>query len=255
MPEPPRVDVITPVMDPDPAFLLDSHDDLCAQEVAWRWLLHVDGASVDLPPSILADPRVHVAANGRWLGVALTRNRALTRVTADLVYAHDYDDRLAPGAFAAPLLADETLGWSAGAFDDLVLDGDGRWRHVPFRHHLSVGRVPAGTVDVPADVEAVSPTPAPSSIMWRADWLFALGGWGALTSGEDSFVVHPLQLLADGYYVDAQIGWYRKHPAQSTQSANVIGDREMYRRLVARRVQAIERLGWTATNRDANPRL
>jgi hypothetical protein len=77
----PTVSVLTAARTPEPAFLLDAYASLRVQSgVGWEWLIQLDGEmGHELPPEIVADHRVQVAANGRHLGTAATRNRALLR--------------------------------------------------------------------------------------------------------------------------------------------------------------------------------
>jgi glycosyltransferase involved in cell wall biosynthesis len=246
----PLVSVVTAALNPVDAYLIDAYDDLCAQAPSWEWLIQLDGELAPLPARLDADSRVSVGANGRWLGTAVSRNRALARANGKYVYAHDYDDRLAPGAFAAllaPLQRDRTLAWSAGQFDDLVLR-DGRWERKPFPYSCASGRVAAGAWESDRlrhwDEGTDAQLPAANCLMWRADWLYALGGWGALTGDQDTFAAWALQHLADGHMVEDQVGWHRKHDRQTTASPGFREEAQLHHELVVRRLRALELLGW-----------
>lgn len=246
----PLVSVVTAALNPVDAYLIEAHNDLCAQAPSWEWLIQLDGERAALPARLQADARVSVGANGRWLGTAVSRNRALARANGKYVYAHDDDDRLAPGAFAAllaPLQRDRTLAWSAGQFDDLVLRG-GRWERNSFQYSCAAGRVAAGAWESDRLEHWAAGTdaqlPAANCVMWRADWLYALGGWGALTGDQDTFAAWALQHLADGHVVEDQVGWHRKHDRQTTASPGFRDEVQLHHELVARRLHALERLGW-----------
>ena len=248
----PLVSVVTAALNPVDVYLRGAYDDLCAQAPSWEWLIQLEGEPASLPARLRADARVSVGANGRWLGTAVSRNRALARANGKYIYAHDYDDRLAPGAFAAllaPLQRDRTLAWSAGQFDDLVLEG-GRWERKPFRYTCAAGRVAAGAWEADRLQQWAAGTdaqlPAANCVMWRADWLYALGGWGALSGDQDTFVAWALQHLADGHLVEDQVGWHRKHGEQTTASPGFREEAQLHHVLVTRRLRALELLGWRA---------
>ena len=101
--QPPQLSVITPVFRTTPPYLHAAFDSLLREnQLAWQWEIQVDGESVDtLPAALLHHPNVRAEANGRWLGPAMTRNRALGRVDAPFVVALDADDLVEPGGLAA----------------------------------------------------------------------------------------------------------------------------------------------------------
>src|SRR5437016_5751306 len=101
--QPPQLSVITPVFPTTAPYLHAAFDSLLREnQLAWQWEIQVDGESVDtLPAALLHHPNVRAEANGRWLGPAMTRNRALGRVDAPFVVALDADDLVEPGGLAA----------------------------------------------------------------------------------------------------------------------------------------------------------
>jgi len=221
------VAVITPLLDPDPEYLLDSYADLRQQTMPWRWYLQHDAATATTIPAVIAaDPRVSVGVNGRWLGSGGSRNLALARAAGEaFVYAHDYDDRLAPGAFVAllaPMCANPQVGWVAGSFGDLHYRA-GRWEAAPFLYDVPPGPVPAGAwIDLMTEWPApcAPALPAPTSMMWRSELLYGLGGWGGVPRGEDTLLVQGAYALADGYLIGESTGWYRKHDQQKSRDAS-----------------------------------
>ena len=79
----PEVSVLTALAPRPHNRLGEIHAALDAAERDWEWVVQVDGAEdPELPDALLADPRVRVERNGQPLGIALTRNRGLARVTA-----------------------------------------------------------------------------------------------------------------------------------------------------------------------------
>jgi glycosyltransferase involved in cell wall biosynthesis len=93
----PRIALITPCAPSHLPFLQEAHTSILAQEERdWEWAIQIDGPAEDLPS--LGDPRISVACNSRSFGAAISRNRALTRTTAPLVYSFDGDDVLCAGA-------------------------------------------------------------------------------------------------------------------------------------------------------------
>jgi len=115
----PTVSIITALADRPAPRLPEIHAVLAAVPDAWEWLLQLDGdgdGPRTLPPAIADDPRVAVERNGRQLGIAATRNRALARARGPLLLNVDSDDLPREAAFSAlaPVFADPSLGLAFG---------------------------------------------------------------------------------------------------------------------------------------------
>ena len=241
----PGVSVLTAALRPDPAFLWQAYASLREQAgVDWEWVLQLDGPDDDLrelPAGILADPAVHVRANGERLGVAATRNLALLRCRYELVQNLDADDLLAPDALACLSCALEQEGvafafgcshlfteqgtvehwqpapWPPGVLEPGVVGS--RWLATG-RHHVSLN----GT-------------------MWKRIYVEAYGGWGALRGMQD---VHLALAVSEDHavaYVDRPTVFSRVHTGQNTRQEWLTGERETrHREWCARRILAARRL-------------
>jgi glycosyltransferase involved in cell wall biosynthesis len=243
-----RVAVLTAVHRPRPAWLLELHESIRAQHgPAWRWAVQLDGEDVALPAEIVEDERVEVAANGRRLGAAATRNLALARVDEPFVQNVDHDDLLLPGALAAGVEALEAEPDAALAFGRTVhLEPDGRRTH-PWRDRVAfpVGRIEAGAIpsfwlEHGRDGMPMSP------VIWRRDRLVAIGGWPALPALYDPAAVMAAAELWPAVHVDADVQLYRLHDEQTTGSAWFEVRREADERFVRARIESLRRVRLTA---------
>jgi glycosyltransferase involved in cell wall biosynthesis len=240
--EPPVISVLTAALDPPPAFMLDALRSLQAQdEVRWEWVIQLDGEDPPPPPQqLLAEPRVSVRANGRRLGSAATRNRALVRTQAALVQNLDADDQLLPGALAAgrqALAGDAELAFAFGRTVDLLPDGSrrGSWREqIPF----APGRIEAGAIGARWLQSGSDPLPL-SPIIYRRRLLFAYGGWAALSVLEDTALVLALAERHPCFYIDRDTQLYRVHPAQMTAAPGYRAERRPNLRFVFERLRAL----------------
>jgi glycosyltransferase involved in cell wall biosynthesis len=237
----PAIAVVTPVHDGALRYLPDAYASLLEQDDGWRWFVQLDGAGLDVPESLHADPRVHVDSNGRRLGTATTRNRALIGSTGELVFALDADDRLLPGALRT--LA-EGLGATEAAFAfgrSLSWFEDGR-RELFRPVGLDPGLLAPGTLEALWRVRSGVPLHG-ASLLWRREHLLAHGGWAALAhSSEDFAVVLAAQLRAPALYVDADVVLYRRHEAQTIAAAHYHEHRPRNWRFVHERLLALRRL-------------
>lgn len=201
----PTVSILTAAFSPDPAFLLDAYRSVCKQsELHWEWLVQVDGEAPSvLSPEIIGDPRVLVEANGCRLGVAGTRNRGLVRSRAEIVQNLDADDQLLPGALAtaAQVLEDDlALAFVFGRTVDLRPDGtrQSMWREqIPF----PPGRIEPGQIDGFWLATGGDPLPI-SPLMWRKVFVYAYGGWAALSVLEDTALVLAVASRHPCHYLD-----------------------------------------------------
>lgn len=240
--EPPAISVLTAALDPPPAFMLDALRSLQRQaEASWEWVIQLDGEDPSPPPEpLLAEPRVSVQVNGRWLGIAATRNRALVRTQGAFVQNLDADDQLLPGALAAgrqALAGDAELAFAFGRTVDLLPDGSrrGSWaEQIPF----APGRIEAGAIAARWLQTGSDPLPL-SPIIYRRTLLFAYGGWAALSVLEDTALVLALAERHPCFYIDRDTQLYRVHPAQVTAAPGYRAERRPNLRFVFERLRAL----------------
>lgn len=225
----------------DPAQLADAYRSLLAQEdVAWEWVIQIDGERRALPTWLLDDPRVRVADNGARQGVAITRNRALMRCRAPYVQNLDDDDMLLPGALA--ILRDGLVEHPRCAFafgDGYNFDEHG----TPCVHW----RAPAGVL-APGELfdrwmqegwkQLSFPPLAPQGVMWRRVILLAEGGWRAMSGSEDTALV----MSAAGKHPSLGVGsptiGVREHPNRSTRSPELRAAKAQHWEFVRQQVLA-----------------
>jgi glycosyltransferase involved in cell wall biosynthesis len=236
----PEIAVVTPVHDAGLRFLPDAYESLREQDVGWDWFVQLDG-DFDVPEGLRADPRVHVDSNGRRLGTATTRNRALIRSGGGLVFALDADDRLLPGALStlAAQLEEREAAFAFGRSLSWFEDG----RRELFRPvGLDPGLLAPGTLEALWRERSGVPLHG-ASVLWRREHLLAHGGWAALAhSSEDFAVVLAAQLHAAAVYVDADVVLYRRHPDQTIATAHYAAHRPRNWRFVHERLLALRRL-------------
>jgi glycosyltransferase involved in cell wall biosynthesis len=78
-----------------------------------EWIVQEDGAEPSLADRLKPIDIIDYQANNAQLGLALTRNLALSRVSGSLVQALDHDDILLPGALTTliPRFGDARVQW------------------------------------------------------------------------------------------------------------------------------------------------
>jgi glycosyl transferase family 2 len=242
------VTVVTAARTPPADWLLEAYDSLRQPgEVSWEWALQIDGTVEDVravPPSIRSDPRVRVEPNGRWLGTAATRNRALSRSNGEFVQNLDADDLVLPGALDSAVRALQEEPTAAFAFGRTVhLHEDGRLTH-PWETEVAFppGRIEPGVVSDfwlrhGWDGMPISP------VMWRRSHLFAIGGWAALSTLEDTAPVMTAAELWPSVYIDLDAQVYRINETQATASAAFAAERRPNEAFLRERLFALKRLG------------
>ena len=145
----PTVSILTAAYAPSATYLPATAASVRDQHLpaGWdlEWVIQEDGTSPSLACLFNNQPHVRYAANGAQLGIAVTRNLALSRVAGDLVQILDHDDVLLPDAIALLVDAFEShpIHWAVGAADDLMEDDTRQaWDSA-----LPFGLLPAGTVN------------------------------------------------------------------------------------------------------------
>jgi Glycosyl transferase family 2 len=245
------VSVITALADRAGDRLSEIYAVLSASDVDWEWLIQFDGErSIELPSRVLSDARVVVDANGRQLGIAATRNRALARATAGLLLNADSDDVPTVAALGslAPVFEDPTVGL---AFGDWIEDWPDREPWVPTAR-FAPGRQQPGTLSRIWGAERWVPLHL-AGAMWRTDAVLAAGGWSATVGGSDIGLMLGVNATWASVYVPVLTFTYYHHAGQVTASSDwqLQLDRDM--RFLERRQHALEmtRRSSTADLHDA----
>jgi glycosyltransferase involved in cell wall biosynthesis len=202
-----------------------------------EWIVQEDGPEPSLGAKLRRWDAVSYAANGRQLGIASTRNLALSRASGVLTQNLDADDLLLPGALRTliPLFASHRIGWAIGQADDLMPDGTRKG----FKTPLPFGVFPAGEVNRWAAEDGGNWPIHCAALLMRTTALRAVGGWAGLPVDEDIGMFAALSELLDGYHHDELTWLYRQHPGQITKTSNADDLSEACRAICLQRAQAI----------------
>lgn len=141
LPDKPRISVVMPVHDVDPALLTDAVDSVRAQ-VYERWeLCLVDDASGNPGTARalagLSHPGVRVKRLERNLGIAGATNEGIGMATGEYVAFMDHDDRLAPEALAELAAEINESGADFIYTDEDYIDRDGERSNPHFKPDFS----------------------------------------------------------------------------------------------------------------------
>lgn len=237
-----EVAVITPVRDAQDALLAATAASLSAQtHRPLRWIVQHDDVG---PLEVPACPGVTVDAghNGRWLGVALTHNRALTRVRGPFVMALGADDLLEARAVAlllTALAAHPSAAFATGRTRFIEEDGTLGDHHdeAPYPS----GLLPAGVIGERWEATGHYGL-VPGATLWRTDHLRALGGWAAVGAGADANALMAGAALWPAVWVDEPVYRYRMHAGQLTRTPSAAADRTLQLAMKRQRLTAIARL-------------
>lgn len=235
------VSVITALADRAADRLLEIHAALSASDVVWEWLIQLDGERrVDLPSRVVSDARVVVDANGRQLGIAATRNRALARATTALLLNADSDDVPTAATLGSlpPVFEDPTVGL---AFGDWIEAWPDREPWTPSAR-FAPGRQEPGTLSRIWGAERWVPLHL-AGAMWRTDAVLAAGGWSATVGGSDIGLMLGVDAAWSSVYVPVLTFTYYHHANQVTASSDwqLQFDRDM--RFLGRRHDALKVIG------------
>jgi hypothetical protein len=236
----PEVLVITAMADRPMHRLKEIHPVLAEAPLCWEWLIQLDGEhGATLPPEVAADPRIRVERNGRQLGIAATRNRALSRAAAPLLLNADSDDVPATAALTQLPAAfeDPTVGL---AFGDWVEHWPDRDPWTPAAR-FKAGRLEPGTISRIWAAERWVPLHL-AGAMWRTDAVLAAGGWSATVGGADIGLLLGVDAQWASVYVPVATFAYYHHGEQMTASDEYRTQFELDMRFLERRQRALERL-------------
>jgi cellulose synthase/poly-beta-1,6-N-acetylglucosamine synthase-like glycosyltransferase len=236
----PEVSVITAVADRLEHRLAEIHSVLVSSSANWEWLIQLDGENGStLPPDVAADPRTRVERNERQLGIAATRNRALSRTVAPLLLNVDSDDVPTTAALTqlSPAFEDPSVGLS---FGDWVEHWPDRapWTPAP---RFEPGRLEPGLLSHIWAAERWVPLHL-AGAMWRTDAVLAAGGWSATAGGADIGLLLGVDAQWASVYVPVTTFTYHHHANQVTASDAYRAQFELDMRFLERRQRALERL-------------
>ena len=206
-----------------------------------EWVIQEDGAEPSLADRLKALDIVNYQANNAQLGIAITRNLALSRVSGSIVQSLDHDDILLPGALKTLILHfdDRRVQWAIGQADDLLPDGT---REV-YKSAIPFGLICSGTMNQWA-VEHDGNWPIQcAALMMRTTTLRALGGWTGIPYDDDVSMFAALSEITDGYYEEELTWLYRHHPLQLHRTAASISRSAEGRRIALQRAHAAQASG------------
>lgn len=243
----PTVSIITPLYQPVLAHLNETIDGVNHQRlpVGWdlEWIVQEDGPERSHASQL--DPVASYSANGSHLGVAATRNIALSRATGDLVQVLDQDDYLLPDALATliPHFDNPAVHWAIAQADDLYEDGT----RTSWTSDLPFGPIAPGLANSDAIDRDGNWSVHCAGLMIRTAVLRALGGWVASWGDDDVVMFAGLSEITMGYN-DPTVTWlYRQHPGQLHRTEESVARSARGRQVALERVSAIRAVRATVT--------
>lgn len=199
-------------------FLAEAGRSLVDQELpaGWRmeWVIQEDGPAPELGPVAERFVFARYRPNGERLGIATTRNLALTRAGGTLIHVLDSDDLLLPGGLRVAIEAfeaDPRIGWVAAQAYDLLPDG-GRVAVPPL---IPPGYLEPGAVNDYLLAHGRLPF-IPAGMTLRTDITRAVGGWAANPRAEEGAMLAAITELTPGYYTPEVTWLVRLHDHRTT---------------------------------------
>ncbi|MDQ2706577.1 MAG: glycosyltransferase [Actinomycetota bacterium] len=212
----PAISIITPLYQPDPIHLRETAAGVAGQLLpeGWRieWVVQEDGPHITMQSELPAEPWITYEANGSHLGVAATRNIALSRATGELVQVLDQDDYLLPTALRTlvPHFDDPATHWAIAQAEDLREDGS----RTSWPSELPFGPIGPGLANSVAIEREGNWVVHCAGLMIRTQVLRALGGWVAGWGDDDVVMFAGLSEITQGYNDPAVTWLYRHHAGQ-----------------------------------------
>jgi Glycosyl transferase family 2 len=234
----PRISIITALAERSGHRLSETHAVLDQAGTDWEWLIQLDGdAPTELPDPVVSDGRVAIASNGRMLGIAATRNRALARASAALLLNADSDDVPTTAALddLTPAFQDPTVGLAFGGWVEQWPDREPWTPSVRF----APGRLEVGTLSRIWGAERWVPLHL-AGAMWRTDAVLAAGGWSATVGGSDIGLMLGVDASWASVYVPVTTFTYYHHASQVTASADWQSQFDHDMRFLERRRRALD---------------
>ncbi|MFG1998303.1 glycosyltransferase family 2 protein [Spirillospora sp. NPDC048911] len=206
-----------------------------------EWIVQEDGDTPQLSERFAGVDCVRFAANGRQLGIASTRNLALSRASGALLQAFDSDDVLLPDAFLTliPRFEEHRIHWAIGQADDLLPDGTRK----PYPSPIPFGLQKAGAINAYAAEQGANWPIHGAALMLRATSFRALGGWSGIPYDDELATFAALSQITDGYYDEAITWLYRHHPKQTHRTEGSRALSAECRRFALQRADLLEASG------------
>jgi glycosyltransferase involved in cell wall biosynthesis len=212
-----------------------------------EWVVQEDGAEPELA-GVASTARYQ--ANQARLGIAVTRNLALARVSGELVHVLDSDDVLLPGALGTALAAFQRypqIHWVAAQADDLMPDGS----RIPYPLAFPAGPVAPGALNVFTEEHGEPPVSC-AGLTMRTATVRALGGWAANPCSEDVALLAAVAELTPGY-ITPEVTWLiRQHDGRTTRGARWPHLCRESVAMVRQRIAALRELGQATSVRPAS---
>ena len=241
----PLISVITAAYAPSADYLVDTAHSIEALDVpaGWEveWIVQEDGEVPRLAGTLRPFAFCDYSAIGRQLGIAYTRNLALSRARGVLLQALDQDDLLLPNALTTliPHFDERAIHWAIGQADDLMPDGSRKAYPSP----IPFGLRAAGSINDWAAQNGGNWPIHGAALMMRTASFRALGGWTGIPSDDELATFSALSQMADGYY-DEKLTWlYRHHPKQTHRTEMAQALSESGRRIALQRALAVNEVG------------
>ncbi len=214
-----KVSIITAVT--RPGLLPALYEALTLQDVAWEWLVQLDGEAISWVPQPadekwLGDERVQLERNARPMGSGTTRNQALMRASNDLILCVDDDDLLYPKALGALCRALDKWPECFGAWGRCDVQRSTATESEVFRAWHVDGPIEPGTI-LRRFEDSGEFAVHVGAVLWRRGHLIAVGGYGALPRSIDTNPFLACEALFPVCYVDVPVYLYRLHGQQMTQ--------------------------------------
>jgi glycosyltransferase involved in cell wall biosynthesis len=237
----PTLSILTALYAPTATYLDPTIEGVIAQTLpaGWdlEWVVQEDGTDSGLSAKFDAAPFVRYEANGRHMGLAYTRNLALSRAAGSVVQVLDQDDILLPGAMARMVehFADPRVHWAIGQADDLMPDG----QRVSWDSALPFGFLAPGAVNDHAIDHGGNWPVHCAGLTMRTSTLRAVGGWLGVPIDDDVAMFAALSEVSGGYNEEAVTWLYRHHAQQTHKSDEWVARSAEGRRIAVQRVTAL----------------
>ncbi|MCP2340472.1 glycosyltransferase family A protein [Actinomadura rupiterrae] len=249
----PLISIITAAHAPSATYLSETAKAIEAVKLpeGWdlEWVVQEDGADPKLREFFAPIPYAKYDAAGRQLGIALTRNLALTRASGVLLQALDQDDMLLPEVFTTliPHFAERGVHWAIGQADDILPDGTRK----PYPSPIPFGLKRPGEVNEFAEADGGNWPIHGAALMLRTATFRALGGWTGIPYDDELATFAALSQICEGYYDEAITWLYRHHPGQTHRTEGAQQLSAAGRRIALQRAVAAQATGMTFSPESA----
>jgi len=243
----PLISIITAAYAPSADYLMDTARSIEALDMPadWEleWIVQEDGETPRLAEQLKQFGFCDYSALRRQLGIASTRNLALSRVRGVLLQALDQDDILLPSALTTliPHFDEHAIHWAIGQADDLMPDGSRNAYPSP----IPFGLRTAGAINDWAARNGGNWPIHGAALMMRTASFRALGGWTGIPSDDELATFAALSQMTDGYYEEKLTWLYRHHSKQTHRTELAQSLSEVGRRIALQRAAAVEEVGLT----------